>query len=187
MPKIEETTLPGVLVITARMFGDARGRFLESWRSDAYAEAGVGRDFLQDNVSVSVRDTIRGLHFQHPKAQGKLISVLHGTVLDVAVDIRRDSPSFGRWVGVELSEQNGKQLWIPPGFAHGFAVLSDAATLLYKCTAYYAPEHEHVLRWDDPTVAIDWPIASPILSVRDTSAPLLGDLRHDELPCMGDA
>jgi dTDP-4-dehydrorhamnose 3,5-epimerase len=138
--------------------------------------------FVQDNLSVSVRGTLRGLHFQHPRAQGKLIMAAWGSVFDVVVDVRQDSSTFGRWVGLELSEENGRQVWIPPGFAHGFAVLSDTAMLLYKCTDYYAPEHEHTVRWNDPAIAVAWPLASPILSAKDAGAPLLGDLSPHQLP-----
>jgi dTDP-4-dehydrorhamnose 3,5-epimerase len=178
---VQDTELPGVRMFTPRVFEDVRGRFWETWRLDRYQEAGTGT-FVQDNTSVSVRDTIRGLHFQHPRAQGKLIQVAQGTVYDVAVDIRRGSPHFMRWVGVELSAENGRQLWIPPGFAHGFAVLSETAVLHYKCSDYYAPDCEHGIRWDDPSLGITWPISAPHLSNKDAAAPLLTELPEEHLP-----
>lgn len=179
---VEDVGLPGVKLFSPRIFKDLRGRFFETWRRSSYEEAGVPGDFVQDNISVSVRDTIRGLHFQFPLAQGKLVSAPFGRIYDVAVDVRRDSPNFGRWVGVELSDENGRQLWVPPGFAHGFAVMSDSAMLLYKCTKYYAPEHEHVIRWDDPTLCITWPVSDPQLSPKDAAGKLLSEMDQAHLP-----
>ena len=170
---VVETALPGVLVIEPRVFGDARGFFFESFRADRYAKAGIGMPFVQDNVSRSARGTLRGLHFQEPTSQGKLVYVTRGSVFDVAVDVRRGSPQFGKWFGLELSEENHKQLWVPPGFAHGFCVTSEIADFAYKCTDFYAPEHERAIRWDDPELAIAWPVAEPILSPKDAAAPVL--------------
>lgn len=181
---VQETELDGVLIIKPRVFRDERGHFLETWNRERYAGHGLPAEFAQDNVSRSRRGVLRGLHFQNPSAQGKLVSVLHGAVFDVAVDLRVDSPTFRRWIGVELSMENARQLWIPEGFAHGFQVLSDDAIFSYKCTRVYSPDHERALRWDDPEIAIEWPIASPLLSTKDATAPLLRELeRH----CLFDA
>lgn len=179
---VTETALPGVCLIETRLFRDSRGHFSEVYRADRYREAGLDAAFEQDNVSTSTRGVLRGLHLQHPRGQGKLVSVLHGTVYDVAVDVRRGSPTFGQHVGMELSAENGRQLWIPPGFAHGFVVTSEAAVFLYKCTELYAPDCELSVRWDDPNVGIDWPIEAPILSDKDAAAPLLRDIPPDRLP-----
>jgi dTDP-4-dehydrorhamnose 3,5-epimerase len=170
-----KTELPGVLIIEPKVFGDTRGFFYESFQAARYAQAGVTGPFVQDNHSRSVKGTLRGLHFQEPRAQGKLVQVLQGTVFDVAVDIRRGSPHFGKWVGVELSESHRRQLWIPPGFAHGFCVLSESADFFYKCTQFYAPEAERAIAWNDPRIGIHWPITDPILSVKDREAPRLDD------------
>jgi dTDP-4-dehydrorhamnose 3,5-epimerase len=175
---VRPTELREVLLFEPRLFEDDRGTFIEAWKQSAYAPHGAGGPFVQDNVSHSVRGTLRGLHFQEPDAQGKLVQVLSGKVYDVAVDVRRGSPSFGRHVGVELDGDSMHQLWIPPGFAHGFYVLSERATFFYKCTTPYAPQHERSLRWDDPALAIRWPIASgekPLVSAKDAAAPLLAD------------
>ncbi|MBV8468243.1 MAG: dTDP-4-dehydrorhamnose 3,5-epimerase [Burkholderiaceae bacterium] len=178
--QVTPTQLPEVMVIEPRVFGDARGFFTESWNEKAFNEAtGNTLPFVQDNHSRSARGVLRGLHFQlPPHAQAKLVRVVSGAVFDVAVDLRRSSPNFGRWVGVELSADNHKQLWIPPGFAHGFLVLSDTADFLYKTTDYYAPHAEGSLRWDDPDVAIDWPDTGvpPLLAEKDRQAPLLKNL-----------
>ena len=171
--KVTPTELPEVLIVEPRVFGDARGHFYESFHAARYAEAGIRGPFVQDNHSRSVRGTLRGLHFQEPRAQGKLVQVLRGKVYDVAVDVRRGSPRFGRWVGVELSDEQPRQLWVPPGFAHGFCVLSDGADFFYKCTELYAPECERSVAWNDPAIGIRWPIAEPILSAKDGQAPLL--------------
>lgn len=168
--KVISTDIPDVLIIEPKVFGDARGFFMESFNSRAFDDA-VGRhvDFVQDNHSRSTKSVLRGLHYQLRRAQGKLVRVTHGAVFDVAVDIRKTSPTFGRWVGVELTESNHRQLWVPAGFAHGFMVLSDTADFLYKTTDYYAPEHERCIRWDDPALRIRWPeaIPSPRLSAKD--------------------
>jgi dTDP-4-dehydrorhamnose 3,5-epimerase len=174
--KVSETALPGVLVVEPRVFADDRGFFFESYQVERYAGAGIARPFVQDNFSRSVRGTLRGLHFQEPKAQGKLVQVMRGSVYDVVVDVRRGSPTFARWIGFELSGETPKQVWIPPGFAHGFCVTSDSADFHYKCTAPYAPEAERSIRWDDPALAIAWPVAHPpLLSAKDAAAPLLAD------------
>jgi len=172
-----ETPLPGVLLIEPRVFGDARGFFLESWNRQSFAEAGLDMDFMQDNHSRSSRGVLRGLHYQLHNPQGKLVRVTQGAVFDVAVDIRRASPHFGRWVGYELSADNHRMLWIPPGFAHGFLVLSETADFLYKCTSLYDPPSDRGIRWDDPAIGIDWPDmgGAPLLSAKDAAAPLLAD------------
>ncbi|MGY4509020.1 dTDP-4-dehydrorhamnose 3,5-epimerase [Bradyrhizobium sp. USDA 3650] len=177
------TTLPEVLVIEPKLFGDQRGFFLETYRFDRYAEHGVSRPFVQDNMSRSSYGVLRGLHLQNPSTQGKLVSVVRGTVLDVAVDVRVGSPNFGRHVAVELSEENRRQLWVPRGFAHGFAVLSETADFFYKCDDLYSPKDELVVRWDDPAIGIDWGIPNPSLSPRDAEAPLLADVKN--LPTYG--
>ena len=177
--KVTPTALPEVLLLEPKVHGDARGFFLESWNRRAFNEA-VGRhlEFVQDNHSRSARGVLRGLHYQlPPHAQGKLVRVVQGAVFDVAVDVRRGSPTFGEWDGVELSAENHRQLWIPPGFAHGFLVLSDVADFLYKTTDYYSPADERAVRWDDPEIGIQWPALTspPTLSGRDSIAPLLRD------------
>jgi dTDP-4-dehydrorhamnose 3,5-epimerase len=173
---IEQTDLAEVLVLTPRRFQDERGFFAESYNKRAFAEA-VGSDieFVQDNHSLSMKGVLRGLHYQlPPRAQGKLVRAAVGEIFDVAVDIRRRSPTFRRWVGVRLSAENGKQLWIPEGFAHGFLTLSDRAEVLYKASAYYAPESEGSLVWNDPDIGIEWPVESPpLLSPKDSAAPAL--------------
>ena len=174
--KVIETPLTGLLIIEPRVFGDERGFFLETWSQKRYQDAGINVDFVQDNLSFSGRGVLRGLHFQNPQAQGKLVHVLQGEVFDVAVDIRQRSPTFGHWHGVVLSGENKRQFWVPPGFAHGFCVTSETALFTYKCTELYAPEHEKSIRWDDPTLAIDWPISDPQVSDKDRLAPLLADI-----------
>jgi dTDP-4-dehydrorhamnose 3,5-epimerase len=178
--RLVETALPGVLIIEPSVFGDARGFFLESWNSRAFADAGLALDFVQDNHSRSSRGVLRGLHYQLENPQGKLVRVSRGTVFDVAVDIRRSSTHFGRWVGVELSEDNHRMLWIPPGFAHGFLVLSETADFLYKCTTHYHAASDRGIRWDDPDIGIAWPDAgmAPLLSGKDAAAP---HLAHAEI------
>ena len=173
--KVVEASLPGVLIVQPRAFGDARGFFFESFHAERYANAGIAGPFVQDNVSRSVRGILRGLHFQEPKGQGKLVFVTRGSVFDVAVDVRKGSTHFGKWFGAELSDENHTQLWIPPGFAHGFCVTSEVADFAYKCTVPYAPATERAIRWDDPDLAIDWPIREPALSPKDADAPLLRD------------
>lgn len=179
---IRETSLPGVLLVEPKVFGDARGYFLETYRQDAFAEAGMPREFVQDNESFSGHGILRGLHYQWPKPQGKLIRVLRGAIYDVAVDIRQDSPNFGKWVGVELSAENKHQLWVPAGFAHGFCVTSDDAIVVYKCSDYYAPDCEHTLLWNDPAVGVEWPIADPLLSAKDVAGLPLAEIAKANLP-----
>ncbi|WP_224245728.1 dTDP-4-dehydrorhamnose 3,5-epimerase [Hyalangium gracile] len=174
--KVIPTEIPGVLILEPKVFGDERGFFLETFHAKRYADAGIPGPFVQDNYSRSVKGTLRGLHFQEPQPQGKLVQVVAGAVYDVAVDIRKGSPTFGKWVGVELSSENKRQFWVPPGFAHGFCVLSESADFQYKCTALYAPEHERAIIWNDPDLAIPWPISgAPKLSAKDAAAPRLKD------------
>ena len=179
---VTQTILDGVVAIEPRVFGDARGYFLETWHRDRYAAAGVARDFVQDNLSRSQRGILRGLHLQYPYAQGKLVQVFEGEVFDVAVDVRRDSPTFGKWVGQYLSGENKRQLYIPEGFAHGFCVLSDHALLGYKCTELYHPETEISVAWNDPQLGINWPIQNPLLSAKDQAGLKLADIPRDRLP-----
>lgn len=181
--QVDETGIPGALIITPRRFGDARGFFSETFRADGYAAAGMRHPFVQDNWSRSRYGVLRGLHLQNPKAQGKLVSVIRGHVLDVAVDVRVGSPSFGRHVTVELSEENGRQFFLPRGCAHGFVVLSEMADFFYKCDDYYSPADEITVRWDDPALGIDWRIPRPIISERDAAAPLLANISR--LPAFG--
>ncbi|WP_018085576.1 dTDP-4-dehydrorhamnose 3,5-epimerase [Desulfurispora thermophila] len=173
--KVTETSLPGVLVIEPDVYEDSRGYFLETWNSARYRDYGLPEQFVQDNMSFSHRGVLRGLHYQlPPRAQGKLVSVAVGKVFDVAVDIRKGSPSFGKWYGTVLSAENKKQLWIPAGFAHGFVVLSEWAVFLYKVTDYYSPECERCIRWDDPHIGIRWPVdQEPVLSPKDLAGALL--------------
>jgi dTDP-4-dehydrorhamnose 3,5-epimerase len=173
---VTRTAIPDVLVVEPKVFGDARGFFLESWNAQAFAEAGIPASFVQDNHSRSPRGVLRGLHYQIRQPQGKLVRVTAGEVFDVAVDLRRASPTFGRWVGERLSAENKRMLWIPPGFGHGFLVLSESADFLYKTTDYYAPEHERVIAWNDPELAIKWPLAgTPTLSGRDAAGARFRD------------
>jgi len=181
-----ETTLPGVLILEPRVFRDDRGYFLETWNQARCAGQGLPERFVQDNLSSSTKGVLRGLHYQNPNGQGKLVSVPSGEVFDVAVDVRTDSPSFGEWVGVNLSDTNNRSLYIPPGFAHGFVVLSDLAIFSYKCTEYYAPACEASLLWDDADLGIDWPVNTPILSSKDLAAPRLSDVPRDRLPTCGE-
>lgn len=180
--KVDTTALPGVLLLTPVIRGDARGSFHESWQLARYAEAGLPARWVQDNVSRSRQGVLRGLHFQQPDAQGKLISVLSGEILDVAVDIRRGSPAFGRGTSAVLSGENHRQLYVPEGFAHGFLVLSDEAIVQYKCTEYYRPDQEQVLAWNDPSLQLDWPRADPILSPKDAAARRLAEFPEHALP-----
>ena len=177
-----ETELPGVLIVEPKVFGDERGFFMESYNAGRYAEAGLPESFVQDNLSFSRRGVLRGLHFQNPQPQGKLVSVLRGEVFDVAVDIRVGSPTFGRWAGVTLSAENKRQFYVPPDFAHGFVVTSDVALFYYKCTDYYAPASESSVLWNDPEIGIEWPIESPTLSEKDRAAPTLREKPEDALP-----
>lgn len=170
--KVRPTEIVDVLVIEPVVHEDARGFFLETWRADCFAELGIDRPFVQDNHSRSLRGTLRGLHYQVVRPQGKLVRVVSGEVFDAAVDLRRSSPTFGRWVGVLLSGDNHRQLWVPPGFAHGFYVTSGSADLIYKCTEYYSSAHDRTLRWDDPEIGITWPLIegrTPLLSPKDAS------------------
>jgi len=180
--KVMESDLPGMLLIEPEVRGDARGYFMETWNVARYEQAGLSARFVQDNVSYSARGTLRGLHFQNPNAQGKLVYVLQGEVFDVAVDIRVGSPTFGRWTGITLSGDNKRQVYIPEGFAHGFCVISEHALLAYKCTDFYNPEAEASVLWNDPDIGIDWPVKLPILSDRDKNAPRLKDMPPDRLP-----
>jgi dTDP-4-dehydrorhamnose 3,5-epimerase len=183
--KLVPTRLPGVWVIEPRVFRDDRGYFLETWNEASYAAAGLPAAFVQDNLSFSRRGVLRGLHYQHPSAQGKLITLLEGEVFDVAVDIRPDSPTFRQWVGVVLSAENHRQCYVPPGFAHGFVVTSEAARVSYKCTDFYQPRDEGSILWNDPDLAIDWPVRAATLSPKDLSAPRLRDVPAERLPRLG--
>ena len=184
--KIIETSLPGVVVIDPQIFGDKRGFFLESFREDVIKEAGINAHFVQDNHSRSKQGVLRGLHYQLTQTQGKLVRVVTGAVFDVAVDVRFGSPNFGKWYGTELNEDNMKMLYVPPGFAHGFVVLSEYADFLYKCTDYYHPESEQGIAWDDPDLAIDWNISAIkeiiSLSDKDKNNVLLKDQPNEKLP-----
>ena len=178
--KVTPTALPEVLVIEPKVFGDQRGFFFESFNQKAFNDAtGLDAKFVQDNHSRSTKGVLRGLHYQIRQPQGKLVRVVRGSVFDVAVDIRKSSAHFGRWIGVELTEENHRQLWVPPGFAHGFLVTSDTADFLYKTTDYYAPEFERCLAWNDPVVGVEWPLGghAPQLSVKDQAGALLADAK----------
>lgn len=177
------TELPGVLVLEPKVFGDDRGFFMETYRKDSFASYGVPEGLVQDNLSFSRRGVLRGLHLQWPHPQGKLVQVFSGEVFDVAVDVRRGSPTFGRWMGMRLSGQNKRQIWIPPGLAHGFCVTSSEALFAYKCSDYYHPETELSVRWNDSDIGIHWPLdGEPDLSTKDMDAPLLRDIPADRLP-----
>ncbi|PNS09225.1 dTDP-4-dehydrorhamnose 3,5-epimerase [Solilutibacter silvestris] len=180
--KVIETDLPGCLVFEPRVFGDDRGYFYESFNTDKLTPLGLDLKWKQGNVSSSVKGVLRGLHYQWPKPQGKLVSVVEGEVWDVAVDIRRGSPTFGKWTAAVLSADNKRHFWIPPGFAHGFAVLSERAVFTYLCTETYDAAADANIRWADPDLAIDWPVSDPSLSPRDAVAPLLKDIALDRLP-----
>ena len=173
------------MVIEPAVFGDGRGYFFEAWNADRYGEHGLPARFVQSNISSSARGVLRGLHYQWPNPQGKLVSVLEGEVYDVAVDIRRGSPHFGRWAAVVLSAENKRQLWIPEGFAHGFVVLSERAIFSYLCTAQYDKAADAGVRWNDAAIGIDWPISEPLLSDKDAKAPFLSDVAADRLPPYG--
>jgi dTDP-4-dehydrorhamnose 3,5-epimerase len=178
-----QTKIPGVVVVEPKLFGDSRGFFLETFQDERYAPHGIHGPFVQDNFSRSVRGVVRGLHLQNPSPQGKLVMILRGRVLDVAVDVRVGSPMFGHHVAIELGDENYRQIWVPRGFAHGFAVLSESADLLYKCDDFYRPTDEITVRWNDPAIGIRWDIESPLLSARDAAAPLLADT--EGLPVYG--
>lgn len=182
---IIETDLPGVLIVEPKVFGDTRGFFLETFHKQRYEAVGIpgGQlEFVQDNHSRSAKGVLRGLHFQLENPQGKLVSAGTGAVYDVAADVNPDSPTYKTWVGVELSEENHRQLWIPPGYAHGFCVLSDVADFQYKCTALYHPESDAGVAWDDPELAIQWPVENPLLSEKDLLLPKLSEAQRDRLP-----
>lgn len=180
--KTTATALPGCLVVEPRVFEDARGWFHESWNRERYAGHGIGPDFVQSNVSHSAPGVLRGLHHQWPNPQGKLVGVLEGEIYDVAVDIRPGSPHYGRWTAVILSAQNRRQLWIPEGFAHGFVVLEGPALVSYLCTRAFDADADAAIAWDDPDLAIDWPVAEPLLSAKDAAAPRLRDVAPERLP-----
>lgn len=180
--KITTTDIPGCLLIEPQVFGDSRGDFFESWNKQRWADQGLDVDFVQSNVSCSSRGVLRGLHYQWPQPQGKLVGVLEGEVYDVAVDIRRGSPTFGRSVSALLSAANRRQLWIPEGFAHGFVVVSERAVFHYLCTAVYSREADAGVRWNDAQLAIDWPVSEPLLSDKDGRLPFLDDIAQERLP-----
>jgi dTDP-4-dehydrorhamnose 3,5-epimerase len=176
--KFVPTDLSDVIRIEPTVHGDERGYFMETWQARRFSEAGIGDEFVQDNFSHSSKGTLRGLHYQIEQAQGKLVRVVQGEVFDVAVDLRKSSPQYGQWVGVVLSAENKHQLWVPPGFGHGFLVLSKSAEFEYKCTDYYAPEFECAVRWDDPDIGVNWPLVAgeqPMLSSKDSAAPFFKD------------
>lgn len=179
---IGATALPGVCLIEPRVVADSRGSFTETWQAERYRQADIPGPFVQDNYSRSRRGVLRGLHYQLAHPQGKLVWVVHGAVFDVAVDIRRGSPTFGCWVGEMLSGENHRQLYIPPGYAHGFCVLSESADFLYKCTDFYTPGDDYGLRWDDPRLGIDWPLTAPLLSEKDRRLPSLDTIPPEHLP-----
>ena len=180
--KVLETHLPGCLVLEPQVFGDERGFFYETFNRDKFMDIGLSPDFVQGNVSSSSRGVLRGLHYQWPKPQGKLVSVLEGEVWDVAVDIRRGSPTYGRWAAAVLSAENKRHFWIPEGFAHGFVTLSERALFTYLCTATYDRSADAGIRWNDADLAIDWPVAEPTLSDKDAKTPFLADVPEDQLP-----
>lgn len=180
--KVFQTNLEGVLLIEPRVFDDPRGYFMETYQSVRYRDARIGVNFVQDNVSYSRKATLRGLHYQHPHDQAKLVQVFKGEVFDVTVDIRWGSATFGKWLGINLSEENKRQVFIPAGFAHGFCVLSDVAMFLYKCSDLYAPDCEGGVLWSDPDIGIEWPVKEPILSEKDAVYPRLRDIPVDRLP-----
>ncbi len=180
--EIESTRIDGVWVVIPRVFTDPRGYFMETFQRERFEAAGLRGDFVQDNLSFSTRNTLRGLHFQNPKAQAKLVQVIQGEIFDVAVDIRPQSATFGKWFGHRLSDTNNRQLYIAAGLAHGFCVLSETAHVAYKCTDYYAPEHEGGILWSDPDIGINWPVDKPLLSEKDQNYPRLRDLLRTRLP-----
>jgi len=179
--ELKTTVIPGALIIDPRVFGDDRGFFYETWNLRRYRDAGISEDFVQDNLSYSQHGVLRGLHVQDPNAQGKLVQVLQGEVFDVAVDIRGGSPAYGKWVGVQLSSDNKRQFYVPPGCAHGFCVTSETALFSYKCTDQYNPEAEISILWDDPDIGIQWPVSDPLLSEKDRLAVRLRDLPTERL------
>jgi dTDP-4-dehydrorhamnose 3,5-epimerase len=180
--KILPASLEGLLIIEPRIFSDPRGFFVETYQKQRYSDAGIDCTFVQDNLSHSSRGVLRGLHYQLRHAQAKLVQVLSGVVYDVVVDIRRGSPTFGQWLGLELSQENGRQLFVPEGFAHGFCVLSDSADFVYKCTDYYTSDDEMGIHWDDPELNIDWPLSDPLISDKDHGYPRLSEAPAEHLP-----
>jgi len=182
---IEETKLAGVLILEPKVFTDDRGYFFETWNSTRYEQAGIPGPFVQDNISFSKKGVLRGLHFQYPQSQGKLIQVLSGEVVDIVVDIRVGSPTYGQWLSEVLSESIHRQMYVPPGFAHGYCATSEAALFSYKCTDFYNPVTEQGIIWNDPDIGIEWPIAQPVLSPKDEVYPRLKDLRPENLPQFG--
>ena len=183
---VKETKLSGVLIVEPDVFADERGFFLETWSTTRYEEAGIPGPFVQDNVSLSRKGILRGLHFQHPQSQGKLVQILSGEVVDVAVDIRADSPTFGQWISEVLSGTNHRQMYVPPGLAHGYCVTSETALFSYKCTDFYDPATEGGIIWNDPDLGIDWPVDEPLLSPKDAGYPRLKDISRDKLPPFGE-
>lgn len=184
--EVKKTAIDGAYIIEPKVFGDQRGFFLETYSQKRYQDAGIPGVFVQDNLSLSRRGVLRGLHFQNPNAQGKLVSAPMGEVFDVAVDIRVNSPTFGKWVGVHLSGENKRQFWVPPGLAHGFVVLSETALFSYKCTQYYAPQDEHAIMWNDPDIGIEWPLVEGIqLSAKDKEGIKLASFDRSKLPVFG--
>lgn len=180
--KVIASSLPGVYVIEPNVFGDHSGFFMESYQKQRYMDNGIDTIFVQDNISFSVRNTLRGLHYQYPRGQAKLVQVLQGEIFDVAVDIRKGSPTWGQWFGVTLSSENKRQVFVPDGYAHGFCVISETALFTYKCSDYYLPEDEGGIRWDDPHIGIQWPVKRPILSDRDQNNSGLNEIPADRLP-----
>ncbi len=180
--KVLSTSLEGVLVIEPSVFEDKRGFFMETYQQKKYRESGIDHDFVQDNLSYSVRRTLRGLHYQFPHAQAKLVQVITGEIYDVAVDIRRGSPTFGKWIGVHLSDKNKRQIYVPEGFAHGFCVLSETALFMYKCSDLYAPDCEGGIFWSDPDIGIEWPVENPLFSEKDSKFVYLRDIHSERLP-----
>ncbi len=182
--KIINTELPGVKILEPGVFKDERGYFIETYSRKRYEEYGIQKDFVQDNLSFSKKGVLRGLHYQNPKIQAKLIQVVFGEVFDVVVDIRKDSATFGKWAGIRLSDKNNRQLFVPEGFAHGYCVLSEKAVFTYKCSRYYSPDCEKGILWSDMDIGIEWPVDMPILSEKDQGYPCLKDVAVDELPAM---
>ena len=180
--RVVDTKIPEVKLIEPQVFGDNRGFFLETYNKERYHKAGISSQFVQDNMSKSSYGVLRGLHLQHPRSQGKLVSVVCGEVFDVAVDVRIGSPTFGKWVGYYLNEENKRQLWVPRGFAHGFVVTSKTAIFSYKCDELYAPEFEKSIQWNDPNIGVEWPVTNPSLSNKDLNGTLLQSLNDKDLP-----
>ncbi|MCP4350557.1 MAG: dTDP-4-dehydrorhamnose 3,5-epimerase [Desulfobacterales bacterium] len=183
---IVKTSLEGVFIIEPDVFKDKRGFFMETYHDMKYRQSSIDRKFVQDNLSYSVQGTLRGLHFQIRHPQAKLVQVITGEIFDVVVDIRQGSPSFGKWTGVSLSDQNNRQLFVPEGFAHGFCVLSKSAHFIYKCSDFYAPDDEGGILWSDPDIGIDWPVKNPVISDKDTKYPCLSECLPKQLPQFGD-